>query len=146
MPYCRHCHQEISKFDTDICPKCGGSKPIAEGYQTMDITRAIDVVEGAHYDMPKSRSQKTFAILCMTLGYLGIHDFYIYRNIRGVACILISLVFVSAVGFPLYFLQLVPNALAFLLPFAFEWIIFVLVGILYLKVEAPKDGHGDFLR
>ena len=146
MPYCRYCSEEISKFDTDICPHCGGKKPIAEGYRTMDITRAIGVVGEGDYKAPKARSHKAFAILCMTLGYLGVHDFYIYRPARGFACILITLGFVSAVGFPLFFLNVIPNALAFILPFAFEWIVFFFVGLMYMKVESPKDGRGDFLR
>lgn len=145
MPYCRHCHKEISKFDTDICPHCGEKKPIADGYRTMDITRTMDTLSQEGYELPKSRSQKTFAILCMCLGYFGIHEFYIYRKTRGILCIFLTHFFVCAVGFPLTFAWL-HNALGFLIPFLIEWVFYVILGILYLKVESPKDGRGEFLR
>ena len=145
MPYCKYCHSEISKFDTDICPHCGGSKPIAVGYQTMDVTRTFQTA-GSDLKMPRTRSQRTFCLLCMFLGYFGIHDFYIYRPKKGLVCILATVLFTLAVGLPLFLTGLLPNALAFVLPFVAVWIVFVILGLLYLKVESPKDGKGEFLR
>ena len=145
MPYCRHCHQEITKFDTDICPYCGGDKPIATGYKTMDITRPFKPV-GGDYAMPKTRSQKTFCLLCALVGYFGVHDFYIFRAKRGLLDCLLSIAFVLAVGLPLFFTGAFANALAFVLPFALVWLFHVILAILYWKVESPKDGKGDFLR
>ena len=144
MPYCRHCHEEISKFDTDICPHCGGAKPIAAGYQTMDVTKTFGTMQG-DFEMPKTRSQKVFAILCMTLGYFGIHEFYIYRKKVGFFELLATLILVGGGGTAL-FLTIVHNAFAYLIPFLILWVIYVVRGIYYLKVESPKDGKGDFLR
>ena len=146
MPYCRHCHQEISKFDTDICPRCGGARPIAQGYKTMDVTRNFATVSGEQYSMPKTRSQKTFSLLCMLLGYFGVHEFYIYRKSRAIAIIFITLAFVGGVGSLLFFLTPLHNVLAYLLPFLVLWVIYIVLGIFYRKVEAPKDGKGEFLR
>lgn len=144
MPYCRHCHQEISKFDTDICPHCGGEKPIASGYKTMDVTRTFGTVEGKK--MPKTKSQKVFSVLAMLLGYFGVHNFYIYRYSRAVIDILITVVLVASVGSGLFFSGLIPNALAFLIPFFAIWVCHILLGIYYGRIEAPKDGRGEFLR
>lgn len=146
MPYCQYCHEEISKFDTDICPHCGAKKPIAQGYKTMDVTRAFGAVDGSEYKMPKTRSQKTFCILTMTLGFFGVHEFYIYRPKRGLVSIAVTLLFVLAVGLPLFLTGALANALAFLIPFAVVWIAHVALGIFYFRVESPKDGRGDFLR
>ena len=40
---CKYCHEKISKLDKDVCPFCGGLKPL-EGVedQTQDITKALD--------------------------------------------------------------------------------------------------------
>ena len=27
MPTCRHCHNQISRFDVDVCPYCGTANP-----------------------------------------------------------------------------------------------------------------------
>ncbi|MCR5348836.1 MAG: TM2 domain-containing protein [Bacilli bacterium] len=145
MPYCRHCHEEISKFDTDICPHCGGPKPIEKGYKTMDVTRVFGTVEG-NFKMPKSRSQKTFCLLCMLLGYFGIHEFYIYRPARGIVSLLVTLAVTLGVGLPLFLTGVLGNALAFVLPFLLVWACFVGLGLYYRKVESPKDGRGEFLR
>ena len=145
MPYCRHCHKEISKFDTDICPCCGGAKPIADGYKTIDVTRTFDA---AYTDakMPKTRSQKAFCVLTMTLGYFGVGEFYIYRPKRALFCLISTLIVVSGGGSALFFSNALRNALAFVLPFLGLWLIYVVAGIVYLKVDSPKDGKGDFLR
>lgn len=145
MPYCRFCHKEISKFDTDICPHCGEKNPIAQGYKTMDVTRNFKTL-GAEVDAPKTKSQKVYAFLCMGLGYFGIHNFYIYRTQRGLIDIAITVLFIMAIGLPLFFTGVLANALAFIIPFLFVWLVNVGLGFYYLKVEAPKDGKGDFLR
>lgn len=144
MPYCRHCHEEISKFDTDICPHCGGDKPIATGYKTMDVTRAFGTIEGRQ--MPKTRSQKTFAILAMTFGYFGVHNFYIFRPKRGLIDILITLALVGGMGSALFFSGALVSAMAFLTPFFAVWLCHILLGVYYMKIESPKDGKGEFLR
>ena len=145
MPYCQHCHKQISKFDTDICPHCGEKHPIAPGYQTMDVTRAFKPGD-ASFKMPKTRSQKTFCVLCMLLGYFGVHEFYIFRPQKGILCIAFTIVATIAVGLPLFLTGALKNALAFVLPFLAIWLFFVVLGMLYLKVESPKDGKGEFLR
>ena len=144
MPYCRSCHQQISKFDTDICPYCGEKNPISSGYKTLDVTRTFGTIEGR--EMPKTKSQRTFAILAMTLGYFGVHNFYIYRPKRGLIDILITLVLVLGVGFGLFFGGVMQNAMAFLIPFFVVWAAHIALGVYYLKIESPKDGKGDFLR
>lgn len=146
MPYCRNCHQEISRFDTDICPHCGTPQPIAQGYKTMDVTKAFKAENSNEYELPKTKSQKVFAILCMTLGNFGVHEFYIYRPKRGFVALGLTIFFVLAFGLPMFFTKILDNAWAFVIPFAFLWLLHILLGIYYLRVESPKDGKGEFLR
>ena len=145
MPNCKFCHQEITKFDTDVCPHCGAIHPIDPNYKTMDITKNIKTLTGEHFDLPKTRSQKVFGILCMTLGWAGVHDFYIYMPKRAFLHILVTLALTLGIGLPVFFLAW-QNVLAFLIPFLFVWLVHVPLGLVYWKVESPKDGRGEFLR
>lgn len=145
MPNCKYCHQEITKFDTDVCPHCGAKRPIDPNYETMDITKNIKTVAGDRFQLPKTRSQKTFGILCMTLGWAGVHDFYIYMPKRGVLNIIATLLITLGVGLPV-FLAAWPNPLAFIIPFLVVALLHIPLGIVYWKVESPKDGRGEFLR
>ncbi len=145
MPNCKFCHKEISKFDTDICPHCGGIHPIDPNYKTMDITKNIKTVAGEDFQLPKTRSQKTCGILCMALGWLGVHDFYIYMPKRALIHILVTLVLVLGIGFPVYFAAW-PNPMAFLIPLIVVILAHIPLGYVLWKVESPKDGRGEFLR
>ncbi len=145
MPNCKYCHREISKFDTDVCPHCGAIRPIDPNYKTMDITKNIKTVAGENFELPKTRSQKVFGILCMMLGWAGIHDFYIYLPKRGLLHILVTLVLTLGIGLPL-FLTVWPNPLAFIIPFLLAWVAHVPLGYVLWKIESPKDGRGEFLR
>ena len=144
MPNCKFCHKEITKFDTDICPHCGAIRPIDPNYKTMDITKNIKTVAG-DFDLPKTRSQKVFGILCMTLGWLGIHDFYIYLPKRGLAHILVTLIVVLGIGLPVYFAAW-QNVLAILIPLFVVILAHVPLGYALWKIESPRDGRGEFLR
>ena len=145
MPNCKFCHQEISKFDTDVCPHCGAIRPIDPNYKTMDITKNIKTVAGDGFELPKTGSQKTYGILCMTLGFLGIHDFYIHLPKRGFAHILATLVLVLGIGMPVFFAAW-PNPFAFLIPLFVVMLAHVPLGYVLWKIESPKDGRGEFLR
>ena len=125
MPYCKYCHREITRFDSDICPHCGGKKPLEDNYKTMDVTQTLTGVklEGELY---RSKSRKTFALLCCLAGYAGAHSFYLGKNLRGAA----------AKSFLCY---LIPALLIVLFYFA--------AGVFYLfNGQSLKDGHGELLR
>lgn len=144
MPYCRQCHREISKFDNDMCPYCGTPHPIDPNYETMDITRNMATLEG-QYELPKSRKKKVLILLCATLGYLGVHWFYIYRKTRGIVSLLFSLAFVGGIG-SLLLLTPLPVYADYLIAFGAVWIVFLIEALLLLFIDTPKDGRGEFLR
>lgn len=147
MPFCKYCHEEISKFDADLCPHCGKPHPIDPTYQTMDITRNFVKMEGSYKDLPKSKSLKTAVLLCCLLGYFGVHDFYLLKAKTAIIELCSTLLGVTIIGLILYFaVPGLSSGLAFLIPFAAFWIVYVLRGIAMLKLENPKDGRGEFLR
>ena len=88
MPRCKYCHSEITKFDTDICPKCGERNPIDDNYRTMDITQHIDPQTG-DFKLYKSKSKKMTLFLTALLGPLGIDEFYRGFTGRGVSNLLL---------------------------------------------------------
>ncbi|MCR5491506.1 MAG: TM2 domain-containing protein [Bacilli bacterium] len=145
MPYCKSCHAKISKFDTDICPHCGERNPIDPDYATMDITKRFDLM-GDNEPLYRSKSQKTASILSMTLGYFGVHFFYIKKINFGIFAILATLVLVGGIGSALYFGADVHPAISYLAPFAAVWVYWLVYGILFSKRNSPKDGEGEFLR
>ena len=144
MPYCRNCHQEISKFDTDICPYCGERHPIDSHYQTMDVTRGFSSLEG-QYELPKAKSLKATRLLCAFLGYFGIHWFYIHRPKRGAVDLLLTLLVVGGIGSLLLFTPLSPVG-CYLIPFFALWAVYIAEAIAMGRLDSPKDGRGEFLR
>ena len=144
MPFCRSCHQKISKFDTDICPYCGTVHPIDENYETMDITRGFQSLDSS-YDLPKAKKRKTMILLCALLGYFGVHWFYILRPKRGIVSIVVSLIAVAGLG-SILLLSPLPIFADYLIAFGALWLIYVLEAILLCFVDMPRDGRGEFLR
>ena len=144
MPYCRNCHQEISKFDTDVCPYCGERHPIDDHYQTMDVTRGFDSLQG-QYELPKAKSLKLTRLFCALFGYLGIHWFYIHRPKRGAVDLLSTIIVVGGVG-SLLLLSSLPVVWDFLIPFFVLWAIYVVEAVMMGRIDSPKDGRGEFLR
>ncbi len=146
MPICKNCHRTIQKFDKDMCPYCGTENPIEDNYQTKDVTGFIKTthVEG---DLYKSKSRKTAGFLCLLLGYLGIHNFYLGFIKKGILELLASLIIIGGVGCALFFLlEPFKNALAFVLPFALMFVVFAIISIRYFKNDSLVDSNGELLK
>jgi len=144
MPRCKFCNREITSFDKDLCPYCGGKKPIDESYKTMDITRHIDPLSG-EYKLYKSKSKNVAIVLCCLFGYFGAHDFYLLYNKRGILSLLCSLCFVGIVGSILTFCTPL-SWFGFLVAFGLVWAAYLGFGISLLVRDSLKDGNGEFLR
>ena len=144
MAKCKYCHQSIERVDADICPYCGKANPIDEGYKTMDITQSFASFksEAALY---KSKSRKTALILGGFLGAFGAQWFYLGYRKKGIAECLITLISTLAIGFLLFFTFL-PNAFAFVIPFAINVIVGIIFMILLAIDVSPKDSSGELLR
>ena len=106
--YCPNCKKEISKFDSDVCPHCGGISPIEDNYKTMDVTTSFGKY-GEDISLYKSKSHKKFALLCMLLGMVGVHNFYIHKQKMAYINIAISILFIACLGLILYFSGAIKN-------------------------------------
>ena len=78
MPKCKYCHENITKFDKEICPFCGGKKPL-EGVDdsTYDITQFVDIMKKSDQEVKfKQRKRVANGLLCMFLGIFGADAFF----------------------------------------------------------------------
>ncbi len=144
MPYCKSCHKEISRLDNDVCPYCGEKDPIAADYATKDVTSSIDPLKGT-YDLYKSKSAKVYIALCMSLGFLGIHDFYIGFWKRGIAWLIAFAVIFGGGASLVYFLAW-PSFLAFVVFFLAFVFVDICLGLILIHKQPLKDAEGEFLR
>jgi len=150
MPICRNCKKEITRFDKDFCPYCGTLDPIDEGYKTRDMTSFVPPT-GSDITLYKSKSRKTTAILCLLLGFLGIHNFYLGFAKKGWWEAVISLLIINASGIALCILSLFdfvpfPYVVCYLIPFGVVFLAFALRSIHYYTKDSLKDATGEFLR
>ena len=144
MPYCRSCHQKISKFDVDVCPHCGKAHPIDPNYETMDITKNMTALSGK-YELPKTRKRSTMVLLCATLGIFGVHWFYARYPSRGIIAIIGNIILIAGIGSLLLLTELPPYA-DYLIGLGVMMIVALIEALLLALAEAPKDGKGDYLR
>lgn len=143
MAKCKYCHEVISRLDKDVCPFCGGLKPL-EGTDTstQDVTKVIGQLENPVEIKHKNRYfAAAFAIF---LGFLGAPYFYIGKWKKGLLFALISLAFIGGIGSILFFTAL-HSALAFILPYCFIEVIFVYIGVTFITKHNIQDSHGEFL-
>jgi TM2 domain-containing membrane protein YozV len=146
MPTCRYCHKEISAFDKDVCPYCGEPHPIDENYKTKDMTQFVDPVTG-NYKLYKSKTRKTAGLLCLFLGWSGAQYFYLEELKRGIIAIVVTLLVTGGLGAALFFLvPVLHNALAFVIPFAANWLFYIGWSFVFFFKDSLKDGNGEFLR
>ncbi|MFA6620460.1 MAG: NINE protein [Bacilli bacterium] len=144
MPQCKNCHREITKFDNDVCPYCGTPHPIDENYKTKDMTQFVDPVTG-NYQLYKSKSKKTAALLAIFLGWTGANFFYLGYKKNGMTALLVSILVIGGGGSLLYFTTKM-GWLGYLTSFVIAWIFYPGLAIRYLKSDTYKDANGEFLR
>lgn len=145
MPKCRYCHESISRLDKDICPFCGGKKPL-EGVDdsTIDITKVFDPTLLKQQKL-EPRSKVCTGILSILLGIFGIDELYIYRFKRALITLVITLLFVGGLGSILFFFAL-KNVFGFLIPYFVLEFYFIFKGIYIFVSPTIKDGRGEFLK
>ncbi|MCQ2743007.1 MAG: TM2 domain-containing protein [Bacilli bacterium] len=144
MPYCRNCHKEISKFDTDICPHCGEKEPIDSSYKTMDITTHLSQ-EAKGFKLYKAKSHKKVILLSCLLGYVGAHNFYLGFKKMALIEIAITVLLVLGVGLPLVLTGCFANPFAFIIPFAVIWAAYAVNGFRLKAKEDLKDSNGELV-
>ena len=144
MAKCKYCHETISRLDKDVCPFCGGNKPL-EGTDTstQDITKVIDQL-----NQPvkiKHKKRIVAAILAVLFGFLGIHHVYLGKFKKALTSLIVSIVLIGVVGVILFFAVKWHSALAFLVPYFVLEIFYIFTAYIYLTKRSIQDSHGEFL-
>lgn len=146
MPKCKYCHENISRLSKDICPLCGGLRPI-EGLSdtTEDFTTTFDAVKTG-VEIKKYKSRIVAGIFAIFLGIFGINGFYLKKPLLGITQIIISLIMIVGGGCTLYFTKVLPNAFGFLIPLFVVEAFMIALGIVYFIRRDIKDGEGGDVR
>lgn len=144
MAKCKYCHEVISRLDKEVCPFCGGIKPL-EGTDTstQDVTKVISQLD--HPVKIKHKKRVVAAILAAVLGFLGAHQFYLGKCKKGLITTLICLVFIGGLGSILFFATKWHSALAFLIPYFVTEVFSLFNSYIYLAKHNIQDSHGEFL-
>ena len=146
MPKCKYCHENITRFDKEICPFCGGKKPL-DGIDdsTYDITQCIDIMKEQGEITFKQRSHITNALLCMFLGIFGADAFYLGFYKIGIIRIVINALIFSGISFPVFFTTSL-GGLAFAISGGILFVIYFILGIVNFFIKGKKDANGVFIR
>jgi TM2 domain. len=150
MPKCKYCGQSITKFDKEICPYCGGKNPLnGNNSQTVDITESIKTVN------PTDESRVNFkpknhilnAILCMFLGFLGLDELYLGFKKRFLIRLCINAISYVVIVLVLYFTNKSSSPiLIFVVPLLVVFVVWFVVGAVFIFIKNKKDANGVFLK
>lgn len=144
MAKCKYCHEDISRLDKDICPFCGAQHPLdGQDTTTQDITKVL----GEYID-PKTihvHSRILAGILAITLGFLGVHSFYLNKKKMGFIGLILSLVLIGGIGSILFFGTSL-GVFAYLIPYFAIEVLMIAVGVSYFIRRDVVDGYGEFLK
>ena len=144
MAQCKYCHETISRLDKDVCPFCGGIKPLdGTDTSTQDVTKVIDQLE--HPVKIKHKKRIVAAILSILFGFIGLNHFYLGKYKRGLIVASIYLALIGGVGSILFFLVGWKSALSFLIPYFVVEFLSCFSAYCYLTKHSIQDSHGEFL-
>lgn len=144
MAKCKYCHESISRLDKEICPFCGGLKPLdGTDTSTRDVTKVIDQLDNPVTIKHKKRI--IAAILAVTVGIFGLHQIYMGKYKKGLifgGCVILFIALLSLFD---YFVVGLKNIWAFLIPYFIVEAFMLYVGFVLLTNHSIQDAHGEFL-
>lgn len=147
MPKCKYCGENITKFDKEICPFCGGKKPLegVESY-TVDITQTINTVDKKTVENYKQHSKLVNSLLCMFLGIFGADSFYLGHFKLGISRLLVGLIYIVSLFCILYFAVNLEILYSLLISIGSIFVVYFVIGIIGLFLNSRKDSNGAFLK
>ena len=147
MPKCKYCGENITKFDKEICPFCGGKKPLegVESY-TVDITQTINTVDKKTVENYKQHSKLVNSLVCMFLGIFGADSFYLGHFKLGISRLLVGLIYIISLFCILYFAVNLEILYSLLISIGSIFIVYFILGIIGLFLNSRKDSNGAFLK
>lgn len=142
MAKCKYCHESITRLDKEVCPFCGGLKPLdGTDTSTQDITKVIGQVE-TKVEI-KHKKRLIAALLSFFLGFFGLQFFYVGKKVTGLASIALTLVVIG--GFGGGFFAIFGNVLSFIITAAVVEIVNIVFGLDFLLSHNVVDSNGEFL-
>lgn len=147
MPKCKYCGENITKFDKEICPFCGGKKPLegVESY-TVDITQTINTVDKKTVENYKQHSKLINSLLCMFLGIFGADSFYLGHFKLGISRLLVGFIYIISLFCILYFAVNLEILYSLLISIGSIFIVYFILGVIGLFLNSRKDSNGAFLK
>jgi len=147
MPKCKYCGENITKFDKEICPYCGGRSPIDKNrMETNDITQVIAPIDEKSEVSTKTHSKIINGILVFLLGVFGVDAFYLGYIKEGLIRLATSIILYGAMFVLFYLLIFSKNILiSLLIPVGVLYFIYIFFGII-ICLKRKKDANGEFLR
>ena len=145
MPNCRNCGARLSKFDSDICPVCGTSKPL-EGVssETIEITSQVDL-SGFKAGQKIVRRRKIMLILSLLIGWTGAMFFYLKNKRNALLWLLINLGGIAGVSVLMFTAVKLNIGLSLLIGFGFAYLCNIILGLCFFVKKDLKDGEGEFV-
>lgn len=150
MPKCKYCHGNITKFDKERCPICGALNPLEKNYQeTSDITQVIDKIEEEEKVIYTPHSYKINAILIMFLGIFGADAFYLGFIKKGIIRLIVNIAIIAGLFCLFFFLKVYsfhPYIFSGLTALGILFVIYLIIGIIFIFKKPIKDANGVFLK
>ena len=145
MPNCRNCGARLSKFDSDICPVCGTSKPL-EGVssETIEITSQVDL-SNFKAGQKIVRRRKIMLILSLLIGWTGAMFFYLKNKRNALLWLLINLGGIAGVSILMFTAVKLNIGLSLLIGFGFAYLCNIILGLCFFAKKDLKDGEGEFV-
>ena len=145
MAKCKYCHENISRLDKEVCPFCGGVRPL-EGTDTstQDVTKVINTV-GTDNVKIKHKKRIIAAILAATLGIFGMQHIYLGKYKKALLFSSLCFSYIGLLGLFDYFVVGLKNIWAFLIPYFLVQGFLFYVAFVFLTNHSIQDAHGEFL-
>ena len=144
MAQCKYCHASITRIDKEVCPFCGGKRPLdGTDTSTQDVTKIVDQLENAVEI--KHKKKIVAALLAVLFGFLGAPHFYLGKNKKGFLTACICLALIGGVGLILFFAVKWHSVFAFLIPYFVVEAYSLITAFMYLTSHNIQDSHGEFL-
>ena len=144
MAQCKYCHANITRIDKEVCPFCGGKRPLdGTDTSTQDVTKIVDQLENPVEINHKKRI--IAVVLAILFGFLGAPHFYLGKAKKGFLTAAICLGFISSVGLLLFFVANMKNVWAILIPYFVTEVYSLVTAYVYLTNHSIQDSHGEFL-
>ena len=144
MAQCKYCHAALSRLDKEVCPFCGGKRPLdGTDTSTQDVTKIIDQLD--HAESIKHKKRVVAALLAIFFGLFGAPHFYVGKPKKGFLMMSLCCSFIAAVGMILLFIVKLPTVWSLLIPYFVVELYCIVTACIYLTNHSIQDSHGEFL-